>query len=156
MNGANCVPPLRSHSISAVVRAFVPVLYLWRRGDADIAMRNLEKINVAENKKDPGIEQLADFRVSCRAGETGSLNVATDEASFVVAQRIRLDGNQQLWESLQVSCHKEEDGSLAVQVLIWDQKSEDALQIALLRSRPDEIADHLEAFECNLEQKILK
>jgi hypothetical protein len=110
---------------------------------------------VAENEQDLRIDQLADFHVSCRAGETGSLNVATDGASFVIAQRICLNGNKQLWESLQVSCHKEEDGTLAVQVLVWDPKSEDALQIALLRSRPDEITDNLQALECCLEHKIL-
>lgn len=108
-----------------------------------------------EKEKDLQIDQLADFQVSCRAGETGSLKVAADGASFVVAQRIRLKGKEQLWESLQVSCHKQEDGSLAVQVLVWNPKSEEALQIALLRSRPDEIADNLEALECCLEQKIL-
>jgi hypothetical protein len=101
------------------------------------------------------IGKLADFQVSCRAGETGSLNVATDLASFVVAQRIRLKGNEQLWESLQVSCHKEEDGSLVVQVLLWNPNSEEALQIALLRSRPDEIAKNLQGLECCLAHKIL-
>ena len=104
----------------------------------------------------PRIELLGDFQLTCRAAERAHLNVTTDEASFVVAQRIRLDGKEQMWESLQVSCHKDDDGCLAVQVLLWDPKSEEALQIALLRSRPDEIANNIEPLECDLIQKQLE
>jgi hypothetical protein len=119
-------------------------------------MRSLGKVKAAESEKALGIHQAADFQVTCRAGEAGSLNVRADEASFVIAQRIRLNGKEELWESLQVSCHKEEDGSLAVQVLLWDPKSEEPLQIALLRSRPDEITDEVEALACNLEHRVQK
>ena len=96
---------------------------------------------------------LGDFHVNCRAGEAGSLNVTVETVAFVLAQRIRLDGNQQLWESLQVSCHREEDGTLTVQVLLWNPKSEDALQIALLRSRPDDTSGDYESLECDLTQR---
>jgi hypothetical protein len=96
---------------------------------------------------------LGDFHVNCRAGEAGSLNVTVETVSFVLAQRIRLKDNEQLWESLQVSCHKQKDGSLAVQVLLWDPKSEDALQIALLRSRPDDPTGDGEPLECDLVQR---
>jgi hypothetical protein len=102
----------------------------------------------------PRIDPLGDFHVNCRAGEAGSLNVTVETVSFVLAQRIRLNGNQRLWESLQVSCHKEQDGSLVVQVLLWDPKSEDALQIALLRSWPDDAAGGRESLECDLSKTL--
>jgi hypothetical protein len=104
----------------------------------------------------PRINPLGDFRVTCKAGEAVTLNVVVDTVSFVLAQRIRLENNEQLWESLQVSCYKEEDGSLAVEVLLWDPKSEEALQIAHLRSRPDGAPELREGLECGLERKILK
>jgi hypothetical protein len=103
----------------------------------------------------PQIDPVGDFHVNCRAGEAGFLNVVVETVSIVLAQRIRLKDNEQLWESLQVSCYKEEDGSLAVQVLLWDPKSEEAVQIALLRSRPDDTTEGREALECDFERKSL-
>jgi hypothetical protein len=104
----------------------------------------------------PRTDPLGNFHVNCRAGEAGSLNVAVETVSFVLAQRIRLNGNEQLWDSLQVSCHKEEDGTLAVQVLLWDPKSEEALQIALLRSWPDDTTGGRESLECDLTRTSLQ
>jgi hypothetical protein len=93
---------------------------------------------------------LPNFRVHCDAREAGSLNVPADYVSFTIAQRVRLEGEEQLWESVQLHCQKEDDGTLTVQVLVLDPKQEHALQIAFLRSRPDENSTTCEPLECDL------
>jgi hypothetical protein len=93
------------------------------------------------------------FHVSCEASDAGSLRVAADNVSFTVAQRVRLEGEDQLWESIQLHCQKEDDGSLTVQVLLWDPGQESALQLAFLRSRPDEASGICDSLECDLNRK---
>ena len=97
----------------------------------------------------------ADFHVNCAAAEAGSLNVAAAAVSITLAQLVRLEGKTRFWESVQLRCQKEEDGSLTIQVRLWDPKLEDALQIAFLRSRPDDCAEDQVALEYDLNQKLL-
>lgn len=94
------------------------------------------------------------FHVECKAGEAGLLRVGTGSVSFTVSQLVSLQNRAQLWESVRVRCQKEDDGSLTVQVLIWDPKLEGALQIAHLRSRPADNSTH-EPLECDFEKKML-
>ena len=97
----------------------------------------------------------AHFHVNCSAAEAGSLNVVAATVSITVAQRVRLEGKEQFWESIQLRCQKEEDGSLTVQVRLWDPKLEDALQIAFLRSRPDDCTEDRAPLEYDLSQRLL-
>jgi hypothetical protein len=101
-------------------------------------------------------DRPADFHVNCAAAAAGSLNVAAGAVSITVAQRIRLEGKEQLWDSMQLRCQKEEDGSLTVQVRLWDPKLEEALQIAFLRSRPDDCSAERPPLEYDLTQKMLR
>jgi hypothetical protein len=101
-------------------------------------------------------DRPADFHVNCAAAAAGALNVAAEAVSITVAQRIRLEGKEQLWDSLQLRCQKEEDGSLTVQVRLWDPKLEEALQIALLRSRPDDSSAEHPALEYDLTRQMLR
>src|ERR1700719_5417165 len=84
-------------------------------------------------------DDVEGFHIECQAGEAGLLRVGADSVSFTVGQLVFLKNREQLWESVRVRCQREADGSLTVQVLVWDPKLEGALQIAHLRSRP---ADH--------------
>ena len=97
----------------------------------------------------------ADFHVNCAAAEAGSLNVAAAAVSITLAQLVRLEGKTQFWESVQLRCQREEDGSLTIQVRLWDPKLEDALQIAFLRSRPDDCSTDHASLEYDLTQKRL-
>jgi hypothetical protein len=109
----------------------------------------------AGNRLTTTSDRPADFHVNCAAAEAGSLNVAAGAVSITVAQRVRLEGKEQFWESIQLRCQKEEDGSLTVQIRLWDPKLEDALQIAFLRSRPDDCAEDQAVLEYDLSQKLL-
>ena len=109
----------------------------------------------AGNRLSTARDWPADFHVDCAAAEAGSLNVVAATVSITVAQRVRLEGKEQFWESIQLRCQKEQDGSLTVQVRLWDPKLEDALQIAFLRSRPDEGTEDRAPLEYDLSQKLL-
>jgi len=93
------------------------------------------------------------FRVSCEARAAGSLNVSAEHVAFTVALRVRIDGEERLWESAQLNCHTEDDGSLTIQVLVWDPRVEDTIQVAFLRSRPDVTSANRESLEFDLSQK---
>jgi hypothetical protein len=93
---------------------------------------------------------IPNFRVSCEAGEQGSLQVATDQVTFTIAQRICVKGEDELHESVQLRCHKENDGRLTVQVLLFNPEVENPLQIALLTSQPDASSPTRKSLECNL------
>jgi hypothetical protein len=93
------------------------------------------------------------FRLSCEARAAGSLNVSAEHVAFTIALRVRLDGEERLWESAQLNCHTEDDGSLTIQVLVWDPKVEDTIQIAFLRSRPDMNSENSRSLEFDLRQK---
>jgi hypothetical protein len=95
------------------------------------------------------------FYVTCAAGEAGSLNVAAEAVSVTLAQRVCLEGKTQLWESVQLRCQKEEDGSLTIEVRLFDPKLENALQIAFLRSRPEDRSKDHAALEYDLTNKVL-
>jgi hypothetical protein len=109
----------------------------------------------AGNRLNTTSDRPADFHVNCSAAEAGSLNVAAASVSITVAQRVRLQGKVQVWESMQLRCQKEEDGSLTVQVRLFDPKLEEALQIAFLRSRPDDCSTDHAPLEYDLTQKML-
>ncbi|HYT24140.1 MAG TPA: hypothetical protein VEW05_28360, partial [Candidatus Polarisedimenticolia bacterium] len=82
-----------------------------------------------------------EFRVDCEARGAGSLHVGADDISFAVAERVRIEGEKQLWGSIKLHCQKDDDGSLTVVILFHDPKLEEPLQIACVRSRPD-ATDH--------------
>jgi hypothetical protein len=93
------------------------------------------------------------FRLACQARGAGSLHVAADDVSFTIAQRVCREGEEQFWESVQLLCQKEDDGSLTVQVLLYDPKQEKTLQIAVVRSRPYDAAATDQSIECDLTPK---
>jgi len=76
------------------------------------------------------------FEVHCRAGDAGELCVGAESVSVKVGQRLRRDGGQEIWHSVGVYAKEEEDGTLVVQVLVFNPDWDEALQIASIKSRP--------------------
>lgn len=101
------------------------------------------------------IDRPSSFHLVCRAGDSGCLDVVSDSVSFTIAQRARIEDVEQMWDSVQVSCQKEPDGSLSVQVLVWDPKLPEALRIACIKSRPDNKFE-TDTLECDLSQQMLE
>ena len=76
------------------------------------------------------------FEVHCRAGDAGELCVGAESVSVKVGRRLRREGGQEIWHSVGVYAKEEEDGTLVVQVLVFNPDWDEALQIASIKSRP--------------------
>ena len=90
------------------------------------------------------------FEVRCESRDQRRALIATTELSAVVAQRIRRNDFEQMWDSVIIRCTEEEDGTMAVRVLVTNPDWHELIQIAHIRSRPyDEKS--LTALGCNLD-----
>ena len=90
------------------------------------------------------------FEVHCRAGAAGELCVGAESVSVKVGQRLRRDRGEEIWHSVGVYAKEEEDGTLVVQVLVFNPDWDEALQIASIKSRPRD-GDCQAALGCNLD-----
>jgi len=95
------------------------------------------------------------FEVRCHAGDAGHLEVASDSVSVRVGQRIRRDGKQELWGSLLVECKEQDDGSLAVEVVICHPDWDEPLRIASIQSKPSDENAVEPTLCCDFQQKQL-
>ena len=66
----------------------------------------------------------------------GELCVGAESVSVKVGQRLRREGGQEIWHSVGVYAKEEEDGTLVVQVLVFNPDWDEVLQIASIKSRP--------------------
>ena len=90
------------------------------------------------------------FRVGCDTGAAGQFRADTDSVLVTVSQRIRHLGTQGMWDSVVVEGKAEQDGTLVVRVLVFNPDWDERLQIACIRSRPDD-PDSLTALGTNLD-----
>lgn len=93
------------------------------------------------------------FEVHCHAGEAGKLCVGTQSLSVKIGQRVRREGNEEIWHSVLIHCHEAEDGSLTVKVILCHFDWDESRQIALIRSAPGRTRDDSSALLFDLEQK---
>jgi hypothetical protein len=103
--------------------------------------KNVDVLTVKDSQK---------FEVHCRAGDAGELCVGAESVSVKVGQRLRRDGGQEIWHSVGVYAKEEEDGTLVVQVLVFNPDWDEGLQIASIKSRPLD-ADCSAGLGCNLD-----
>ena len=61
--------------------------------------------------------------------------MGAESVSVKVGQRLRRDGGQEIWHSVGIYAKEEEDGTLVVQVLVFNPDWDEALQIASIKSR---------------------
>jgi len=97
-----------------------------------------------------GVKDSVKFEVRCNAGDAGELRVCTGSVSIRVGQCLRLDGAEQIWHSVGVYAKAEEDGTLVIRVLVFNPDWDEPLQIASIRSRPQD-PDCGTALGCNLD-----
>ena len=92
------------------------------------------------------------FEVLCHAGNAGHLEVSSDSVSVRIGQRICKDGKEEVWSSLLVECKAQEDGSLAIQAIVFHPRWDEPVRIAYIRSSPLD-RDSAETLQCDFEQK---
>jgi len=112
-------------------------------------MRRVEESLVEQSAKQP----CGKFEVRCHAGNAGHLEVASDSVSVRIGQRICREGKQELWGSLLVECKEQDDGSLAVEVVVFHPDWDEPVRVASLQSRPCGLSPGEAALRCDLEHK---
>ena len=95
------------------------------------------------------------FKVHCHAEDTKHLELASDAPLVQIEQRIRRDGKEEMWVSLQVKCKEQENGSLAVEVVICNPDWDEPRRIALIQSNPTDPNVATPVLRCDLEQSDL-
>ena len=95
------------------------------------------------------------FHVDCEARKGGSLRMATDSLSINAGQQIRRGQDVETWHSVAIYSKQEVGGSLSLRIIIFHPDWEEPLQIASLRSRPQDASGHASSLECDLDHKHL-
>lgn len=96
----------------------------------------------------------AGFRVSCEAGNTGKFQSETDSLWVRVGLRVRRRGTEELWDSVAIESMAEQGGTLVLRVIVFNPDWDEPLQIACLRSRPQDL-EALTSLGCNLDHVVL-
>jgi hypothetical protein len=111
---------------------------------------------VEEPKLNPSARQdCRKFEVRCHAGNAGHLEVASDAVSIKIAQQIRREAKEEFWGSLLVECKEQDDGSLAVEVVVFHPDWDEPLRIASIQSNRTDKNTPEPAIRCDFEQKRL-
>ena len=90
------------------------------------------------------------FEVRCDATPNGHLQVKTQALSVGVAQLVKRDATEEMWQSVLVVCEENEDGLLTTKVIVCHPDWEQNLQIACIRSRNPEPGKPGSALEIDL------
>ena len=93
---------------------------------------------------------FANFHVSCDAGNVGKFQADTDSVWVRVSQRVRRRGVAEMWDSVAVEGTVQQDGTLVLRVIVFNPDWDEPLQIASLRSRPQDL-ESLTPLGCNLD-----
>src|SRR6266853_6016860 len=91
------------------------------------------------------------FEVHCHAGEVGKLCVGTQSLSVRIGQRVRREGNEEIWHSVLIRCEEGEGGSLTVKVIVCHFDWDEPRQIASIQSVPNHKGNNAPALLCDLE-----
>ena len=105
--------------------------------------------------KPMSFEESQNFKVYCDAGNSNRHEVAADSLLLQIEQQIRRNGKDEMWVSLQVKGKKQPDGSLSIQVVLFNPDWDEPLRIASIQSNPTNGNGTTPALQCDLEQKQL-
>lgn len=78
------------------------------------------------------------FQVNCHAEGAGEFGAPGESVVVTVGQEILRRGTTEVWESVGVYANAEPDGTLSVRVVVFNPDWDEPLQIACIRSRPDD------------------
>jgi hypothetical protein len=106
-------------------------------------------VEVDEQHPKSAVTDRQGFRVSWTGDLAKQFAAEAGCFSLRVGQRVRLNGNARMWDSIGVFAEGQPDGTLVVRVVILNPDWDEPLQIACIRSRPDDAAS-LTALGCNL------
>jgi len=91
------------------------------------------------------------FQVRCDAGSSGRFEAGTDTLSVRVGQRMRAGKEEEMWDSVQILCKEQSDGSLTVEVIVCHPDWEEAKTVAAIHSRPRNSDTATPGLKCDFE-----
>ena len=91
------------------------------------------------------------FQVRCDAGSSGRFEAGTDTLSVRVGQRMRAGKQEEMWDSVQILCKEQSDGSLTVEVVVCHPDWEEAKTVATIQSRAHDDGTAVSGIKCDLE-----
>jgi hypothetical protein len=97
----------------------------------------------------PAVKDGDDFQIACTGELRKQFIFGARCLSVTVGQRVCLNGTEKIWDSVGVYAERQPDGTLVVRVVVFSPDWDEPLQIACLRSRPED-ATCLTALGCNL------
>jgi hypothetical protein len=100
-----------------------------------------------------GAKGYPHFQVVCTPGKDNGSTIRASRLSVTLGQRVRLNGTEQMWDSVGVYAEGQPDGTLVVRVVVFNPDWDGPLQIACIRSRPED-ALCLAALGCNLDHVV--
>ena len=110
-----------------------------------------EKIVAEKNRVHNGITKDRFFTARLVSSSAPDLlEISAELLWFRVEQRLRRAGAMEMWNSLSVYCEQESSGALLVRVVIFNPDWDGPLQIAAIRSWPDD-PTNLIPLACNLD-----
>src|SRR5712692_10031282 len=99
-------------------------------------------------------EENKGFQVNCEAVSAGAFRAGTDSLTVTVGQQIRRKGVEEMWDSIGIYADRDPDGTLIVRVLVFNPDWDEPLQIACIRSRPQDVSC-LTSLGCSLDHVTL-
>jgi len=94
------------------------------------------------------------FHINCEAASAGAFRAGTDSLTVTVAQQIRRKGVEEMWDSIGIYADRDPDGTMIVRVLVFNPDWDEPLQIACIRSRPQD-PSCLTPLGCSLDHATL-
>lgn len=94
------------------------------------------------------------FHVECDAGQRGCLRTTTDTLSIDAGQQIRRGEDVVTWNSVSIFSKQEADGTLSLRIIIFHPDWEEPIQVACLRSWPQDASGQRPSLQCDFEHKL--
>src|SRR5258707_14685440 len=121
-----------------------------------VPYQNAQRRPILQGVKETSVDLMAPpdrrkFQVQCDAGSQGRFEVGTDTLSVRVGQRMRAGREQVMWDSVNILCKEQADGSLTVEVLVSHPDWEEAKTIAAIHSRPQDDNTATPSLRCDLQ-----
>ena len=91
------------------------------------------------------------FQVRCDAGAQGRFEVGTDTLSVCIGQRMRTGKEEEMWDSVQILCKEQSDGSLTVEVIVCHPDWEESKTIGAIHSGLQDSGTASPSLRCDLQ-----
>jgi hypothetical protein len=76
------------------------------------------------------------FRIRCEAGDDNRFGARAESLTVTVGQHVLRNDAVEIWDSVSIYAKQDAEGTLVVEVLVFNPDWDEPLRIASIRSRP--------------------